>query len=117
MKLFLKVVMNQAEINKAEAANQQNEAKRSFYKANPSAEQEELVDVLVPKPIIEEKPLLIDLDEKITLATIGDAGMIQIKYDGHLFNAVYDQQAWEKLEERFDDNKMILKKCACAQAN
>jgi len=102
MKVLVKVVMNQAEINKANETNSQNEQKRNFYKANPEAEKETITDVKVPKPDIKKQPMLFDL-AKVEMATIGDAGMIQIVYDGRAINTDYDEEVWKQIESRFDE--------------
>jgi hypothetical protein len=127
MKVYVKVVMNQAEINKAQAeidtairTNTENEQKRNFYKANPEAEKETLIDVKVPalpKPKIVDQPLLFDLN-KVSLVTIGDAGMIYFVYEGKGHSTENKKEVWEKFESRFDEQaNQYCKNALCAHNN
>jgi hypothetical protein len=117
MKVLVKVVMNQAEINAAHSTNQENTHKRALHKADPEEMTETLIDLPSPEPVIEKQPMLFDL-AKVEMATIGDAGMIQIVYDGRAINTDYDKDVWAKLESRFDEEaNQYCKNALCAHNN
>jgi len=107
MKVFVKVVMNQAEINAANQHNQRNAQIREQQKLQKGAAKKHFVpveDVEVPEQIIDKKPMFLDLS-KVVLASIGDAGMIQIIYEGlnGAINTDYDEEIWAQLEQRFTE--------------
>lgn len=116
MKVQVKVVMNAKAINEAtkaadeaKALNQRYANQRSQEAQKPKNQRttlipEDIAIIEAPEKEIVLQPMLLDASG-VKLATIGDAGMIEIMYEGRAFNVEYEQHVWDELEKRFDETQ------------